>query len=81
MRRALLAVVLLAAAAAADTTPPRDSRAAVTIVTDAQTSGGLLLSVPKDHLPHMLSRADKLSLDLWEIGEVVEGHGITVLPA
>ena len=45
---------------------------------DPQTSGGLLLSVPADNVSLFTSKADKLMLKIWEIGEVVEGHGIQV---
>jgi selenide,water dikinase len=47
---------------------------------DAQTSGGLLLSVPADKLEPLLSRANELGQDLWEIGEVVAGDSIQVDP-
>ena len=45
---------------------------------DAQTSGGLLLSVPPERLDAMLARAQELAQPLWYIGEVVAGAGITV---
>ena len=45
---------------------------------DAQTSGGLLLSVPADKLDALLSRAGELGQDIWEIGEVVPGDTIQV---
>ena len=47
---------------------------------DAQTSGGLLLSVPADKLDSLLSRAGDIGQDLWEIGEVVAGDSIQVNP-
>ena len=47
---------------------------------DAQTSGGLLLSVPAGKLEAMLSRAIELEQDLWEVGEVVSGDSIQVDP-
>lgn len=47
---------------------------------DAQTSGGLLLSVPEVKLDALLSRADQTGLDLWEVGEVVAGDVIQVNP-
>lgn len=47
---------------------------------DAQTSGGLMLSVPADKLEPLLSRANELGQELWEIGEVVEGDSIQVNP-
>ena len=45
---------------------------------DAQTSGGLLLSVPREHLDAMLARAKELDQPLWHVGEVVAGEGIEV---
>jgi selenide,water dikinase len=45
---------------------------------DAQTSGGLLLSVPADELQAMLARADEIGQELWEVGEVVKGDSIEV---
>ena len=45
---------------------------------DAQTSGGLLLSVPPERLDAMLARAEELDQPLWHVGEVVEGKGIKV---
>ena len=47
---------------------------------DAQTSGGLLLSVPTEKLGSLLSRANELGQELWEIGEVVAGNSIQVNP-
>ncbi len=47
---------------------------------DAQTSGGLLLAVPKEALPAMLERAAQVEQPLWVIGEVIEGSGIEVAP-
>jgi selenide,water dikinase len=48
---------------------------------DAQTSGGLLLSVPAEKLTALLRRAAELSQPLWVIGEVIEGQGIEVVQA
>ena len=45
---------------------------------DAQTSGGLLLSVPAEKLDALMARAEELNQPLWHIGEVVEGEGIRV---
>jgi len=41
---------------------------------DAQTSGGLLLSVPVDHLDDLLANAEAVGQPLWVIGEVAEGE-------
>jgi selenide,water dikinase len=46
---------------------------------DAQTSGGLLLSVPKDQLNGLLAAAAKAGQMFWEVGEVVEGENIEVV--
>jgi len=46
---------------------------------DAQTSGGLLLSIPAENVDSMLKKAAQLGQDLWVIGEVVEGEGIEVV--
>jgi len=45
---------------------------------DAQTSGGLLLSVPREKLDAFLARGEELDTPLWHVGEVVEGKGIRV---
>ena len=45
---------------------------------DAQTSGGLLFSVPAEKLDAFLARGEELDQPLWHIGEVVEGEGIKV---
>jgi selenide,water dikinase len=46
---------------------------------DAQTSGGLLLSLPPDKLDGMMRRAAQVGQMLWVVGEVVEGGGIEVV--
>jgi selenide,water dikinase len=46
---------------------------------DAQTSGGLLLSVAPENLKPMLARAAETGQTLWEVGEVVSGDGIEVI--
>lgn len=46
---------------------------------DAQTSGGLLLSVPAKHLSAMEKRAAELEQPLWVIGQAEEGEGILVI--
>lgn len=45
---------------------------------DAQTSGGLLLSVPAGGLSDFEHYAAELGQPVWVVGEVVEGDGITV---
>ncbi|KPK93390.1 MAG: selenide, water dikinase [Anaerolineae bacterium SM23_ 63] len=46
---------------------------------DAQTSGGLLLALERQKVNAFLGRADEEGVDVWPIGEVVEGEGIEVL--
>jgi selenide,water dikinase len=45
---------------------------------DPQTSGGLLLAVPRHQLEKLLAAANQNQPSLWAIGEVVEGEGIKV---
>ncbi|GAB4503029.1 MAG: selenide, water dikinase SelD [Anaerolineales bacterium] len=45
---------------------------------DPQTSGGLLLGVPRDKLATFQSRAKELEQPVWIIGEAREGSGIMV---
>lgn len=45
---------------------------------DAQTSGGLLLSVPAEKLPALTRRAAEMEQPLWVIGQVEMGEGIVV---
>ena len=46
---------------------------------DPQTSGGLLMAVPKNKLGGMVTRADQIGQPLWVIGEVVEGNHIEIV--
>jgi selenophosphate synthase len=46
---------------------------------DAQTSGGLLLSVPPEKLEPLFGRAAQLGQVLWEVGEVAVGEDIEVV--
>lgn len=45
---------------------------------DPQTSGGLLLGVPREKLSTFQARADELSQRIWVIGQVESGSGIEV---
>ncbi len=45
---------------------------------DPQTSGGLLLGVPKEKLTELQARAKELEQPVWVIGEVRVGKGIEV---
>ena len=51
----------------------------IMLLFDAQTSGGLLFSVPQDKLDALLAHAEEIGQPLWEIGEVVEGNEIEVV--
>lgn len=46
---------------------------------DAQTSGGLLLAVPKDLIEGTTERARSEGIPFWRIGKVREGSGITIV--
>ena len=58
--------------------PLKIDESAQMLLFDAQTSGGLLLSVPADKLDSLLARAGEIGQDLWEVGEVVAGDFIQV---
>jgi selenide, water dikinase len=45
---------------------------------DPQTSGGLLLGVPRQELDSFLARAQKIDQAVWVIGGVEEGSGIEI---
>lgn len=45
---------------------------------DPQTSGGLLLGVPRQKLDEFIQRAKELDQPIWTIGEVIKGTGIRV---
>jgi selenide, water dikinase len=45
---------------------------------DPQTSGGLLLGVPKEQIDDFIKRAGELDQAAWKIGTVETGTGITV---
>lgn len=58
---------------------PQIDESSQMLLFDAQTSGGLLLSVPAQKLPALLRRAAELGQPLWVVGEVIEGQGIEVV--
>jgi len=58
---------------------PSIDEASQMLLFDAQTSGGLLLAVPKEKLRPLLQKAAQVDQMLWEIGEVVQGAGIEVV--
>ena len=45
---------------------------------DPQTSGGLLLGVPRPHLNAFLERAREVAQAVWVIGRVEEGSGVEI---
>jgi selenide,water dikinase len=45
---------------------------------DPQTSGGLLLAVPRSETEAFLKRAEEIGQPAWVIGEAVEGTGIEI---
>lgn len=45
---------------------------------DPQTSGGLLLGVPKDKLAEFKKKAEELNQQVWVVGEAKTGTGISV---
>jgi len=57
---------------------PEIDEASQMLMFDAQTSGGLLLAVPKENLDGMLAHAAQVEQKLWVVGEVVEGDQIEV---
>jgi selenide,water dikinase len=46
---------------------------------DPQTSGGLLLGVPREKLDAFLARAHAMDQAMWVIGSVEAGRGIKVI--
>jgi selenide, water dikinase len=60
---------------------PEIDEASQMLLFDAQTSGGLLLSVPAEKLPALQQRAAEMDQPLWVVGEVGEGEGIEVIRA
>ena len=46
---------------------------------DPQTSGGLLLAVPREKIDLFKKRASEMGQPVWLVGEVVEGEGIQVV--
>ena len=45
---------------------------------DPQTSGGLLLGIPRENLKSFIARAGELGQPVWEVGNVEAGSGIKV---
>ena len=51
-----------------------DQESFVKILSDAQTSGGLLISAPNDNSINLDDISDKLGLNIWEIGDIVSRY-------
>jgi selenide,water dikinase len=45
---------------------------------DPQTSGGLLLAVPRRKLANFLKRAGEINQPVWVVGQAFKGAGIEV---
>jgi selenide,water dikinase len=50
------------------------------VLFDPQTSGGLLIAIPRDRGQELERRMTADGFDCWRIGEVVAGTGVKVLP-
>ncbi len=46
---------------------------------DPQTSGGLLMAVPREKIDAVMKRAEQIQQPLWVMGEAIEGTGIEVV--
>ena len=51
-----------------------DQESFVKILSDAQTSGGLLISAPNDNSIDLDDISDRLGLNIWEIGDIVSRY-------
>ena len=58
---------------------PQIDEASQMLLFDAQTSGGLLLSISPENIDPLLAKAKKIGQALWEVGEVIEGDVIEVI--
>ena len=51
-----------------------DQESFVKILSDAQTSGGLLISAPNDNPINLDDISDRLGINIWEIGDIVSRY-------
>jgi len=51
-----------------------DQESFVKILSDAQTSGGLLISAPNDNSINLDHISDRLGINIWEIGDIVSRY-------
>ena len=51
-----------------------DQESFVKILSDAQTSGGLLISAPNDNSINLDEISDRLGINIWEIGDIVSRY-------
>lgn len=51
-----------------------DQESFVKILSDAQTSGGLLISAPNDSSINLDDISDRLGINIWEIGDIVSRY-------
>ena len=50
------------------------------VLFDPQTSGGLLIALPRDRGPELEQRMAADGFSCWRIGEVIDGSGVKVVP-
>ncbi len=50
------------------------------ILFDPQTSGGLLMAVASDKADEVEARFARAELPVWQVGEVIPGSGVQVVP-
>jgi selenide,water dikinase len=51
----------------------------INLLCDPQTSGGLLVALPPERARTLLAEAEHAGIPIWQVGDVVEGHGVAVV--